>query len=96
MSETEMHTDAINKFIGLANELVNADGIPRKVVSSALMTACAFYSTYVVTGNNGALNESGVEKMTKLFGERLSVVQKSKEANARLAQQNQGDAASAQ
>ena len=87
MSETQMHTDAINRFIGLANEMANNEEIPQKVISSALMTACAFYSTFVVTGNDGALNESGIEKMTKLFGERLAVVQRSKEAQAKLAQQ---------
>jgi hypothetical protein len=39
------------------------------------MMACAVYSTYVVTGNDGALRESGVEKLTKLFGDELKVLQ---------------------
>ena len=48
---------------------------PPAVVSSGLMTACAVYSTYVVTGNDGALRESGVEKLTKLFGDELVTLQ---------------------
>ena len=40
--------------------------------------ACAVYSTYVVTGNDGALRESGVEKLTKLFGDELMTLQKLK------------------
>ena len=67
-----------NRFIALANEMTAEGDSPPAVVSSGLMTACAVYSTYVVTGNDGALRESGVEKLTKLFGDELTTLQKLK------------------
>ena len=42
------------------------------------MRACAVYSTYVVTGNDGALKPSGIEKMQQLFGEELAAIQEAK------------------
>ena len=33
------------------------------------MRACAVYSTYVVAGNDGALRESGIDKLKQLFAE---------------------------
>ena len=49
------------------------------------MRACALYSTYVVTGNDGALKNSGVEKLQQLFGEELQAVQAAKMASAGVA-----------
>jgi hypothetical protein len=46
------------------------------------MRACAVYSTYTVAGNQGALHDSGIEKLQKLFGQQLAVVQKAKIAEA--------------
>ena len=46
--------EAIQQFIDLANEMKN-EGVSIEAVSTALMRACAVYSTYVVTGNDGAL-----------------------------------------
>lgn len=77
MSDSQQKSDAINRFIDLANVLT-AEGSSAAAVSSGLMTACAIFATYVVTGNDGALRESGVEKITKLFGEELSAVQRAK------------------
>ena len=42
------------------------------------MRACAVYATYVVTGNDGALRESGVAKLKELFAQELDVIQKAK------------------
>lgn len=82
MSVAEQKIDTVNRFIELANSLAS-DGVSAQVVSSGLMTACAIYATYVVTGNDGALRESGVEKLAKLFGEELSTVQQAKIDRAR-------------
>ena len=71
----EKKIECVNRFIALANEMTAEGDSPPAVVSSGLMMACAVYSTYVVTGNDGALRESGVEKLTKLFGDELKILQ---------------------
>ena len=83
MSDNTNLLDALNIFIALANRMANEDGIDSKVVSTALIRACAVYSTFVITGNDGALKESGIEKVTKIFSEELVAVQ-----NAKIAQSN--------
>ncbi|MCH1602996.1 MAG: DUF3144 domain-containing protein [Luminiphilus sp.] len=67
----------VNQFIDLANNMAQ-QGIPLPVVSSSLMTACATFSTFVVAGNEGALRESGVEKLRDIFAAELSAIQKLK------------------
>lgn len=69
---------AVNQFIALANEMTGKENVDRRVVSTALMRACAVYSTYVITGNDGALKKSGVEKITQLFSEELTLIQDAK------------------
>ena len=83
MTDNTKLLDALNSFIALANRMTNEDGLDSKLVSTALMRACAVYSTFVVTGNEGALRESGIEKLTKIFSEELVGVQ-----NAKIAQSN--------
>ncbi len=83
MSAPATQQDAIQAFIDLANEMKN-EGASIELISTALMRACAVYSTYAVTGNQGALHDSGVEKLQKVFGEQLAVVQKAKIAQAEL------------
>ena len=77
MSAAEQKVACVNRFIDLANEIHNG-GVSTEIVSSGLMTACAVYATYVVTGNAGALRDSGVEKITGLFSEELAHVQRAK------------------
>ena len=67
--------EAIDDFIALANEMKN-DGASVQFVSTALMRACAIYATFVVAGNEGALRESGVDKLKQIFAQELSTVQK--------------------
>lgn len=73
----------VEQFVRLANAMTK-DGVPLAVVSSAFMTACATYSTFVVAGNDGALRESGVEKLRDIFATELAAIQrlKIKEATA--------------
>ena len=66
MSESEQHKIATNRFIELANEL-KEQGIDPTIVSGGLMTASSVYATYVAAGNEGALEESGVDKVVDLY-----------------------------
>jgi len=81
MSAPASQQDAIQAFIDLANEMKN-EGASIELISTALMRACAVYSTYAVAGNQGGLHQSGVEKLEKLFGQQLAVVQQAKLAEA--------------
>lgn len=83
MSGPESQQHAINAFIELANEMKN-DGASIQFVSTALMRACAVYSTYVVAGNQGALKESGIEKLKLLFASELDTIQRAKLIDAGL------------
>ena len=77
MPAPESQQDAIQAFIDLANEMKN-EGATIQFVSTALMRACAVYSTYVVAGNEGALRKSGVEKLKNLFAQEVDTIQQLK------------------
>jgi len=66
VSEADQHKHCTNKFIELANELRNEE-IDSTLVSGALMTASAIYATFVAAGNEGALEPSGVDKVTEIY-----------------------------
>ena len=81
MSGPQTQQEAINAFINLANEMKN-NGASIQFVSTALMRACAVYATYVVAGNEGALKEGGIEKLSGVFAQELNVIQEAKLAEA--------------
>lgn len=81
MAGHESQQEAIGAFIDLANEMKN-NGASIQFVSTALMRACAVYSTYVVAGNDGALRESGIDKLKQLFAEELDFIQRAKLSRA--------------
>ena len=81
MAVPQSQQEAINAFINLANEM-KSDGASIQFVSTALMRACAVYATYVVAGNEGALKESGIEKLGEVFAQELNVIQAAKLAGA--------------
>ena len=83
MEAPKTQQEAINAFIKLANEMKD-NGSSIQFVSTALMRACAVYSTYVITGNQGALKQSGVDKLSEIFAQELDVIQKAKQAGAGL------------
>ena len=83
MTAPKSQQDAINMFIGMANEMKD-NGASIQFVSSALMRACAVYSTYVIAGNEGALRDPGVEKLSEVFAQELRVVQQAKLSEAGL------------
>ena len=77
MTGPQTQQEAINAFINLANEMKN-NGASIQFVSTALMRACAVYATYVIAGNDGALKESGIEKLSEVFTQELNVIQEAK------------------
>ena len=83
MEAPKSQQEAINAFIGMANEMKD-NGATIQFVSTALMRACAVYSTYVIAGNQGALKQGGIEKLSELFAQELDVVQKAKLSEAGL------------
>lgn len=81
MSEQEkQHQYCTNRFIELANQLKD-EKIDPALVSGALMTASGIYATFVAVGNDGALQESGVEKVTDLYRRTLEHYQRIKQAS---------------
>ena len=83
MPAPESQQEAINIFIKVANEMKD-EGASIQFVSSALMRACAIYSTYAIAGNQGALKQTGIDKLSELFAVELDVVQKAKLREAGL------------
>jgi hypothetical protein len=69
----------VNRFVNLANNM-RAEGNEVPQITSAFMTACGIYTTYAAAGNQGGLNDSGVQKMAQLFELRLREVQSMKKA----------------
>ena len=63
-----------SRFIELGNEMKN-EGERAELVSAAMMSASGFYATYVAAGDGGALNASGVEKLTGAYRSSLERVQ---------------------
>ena len=76
-SEAEKYQRLVNRFIALANNMKD-EGMDPKMVSDALMFASGTYATFVITGNNGGLTESGAAKVAALYQERLLQVQSAK------------------
>lgn len=85
MASQKTQQQAIEAFIALANEM-KEQGSSIQFVSTALMRACAVYSTYVVGGNDGGLHASGIEKLTQLFASELEYVQSAKLSERGLSQ----------
>lgn len=65
-TDPELHQECMNRFINLANAMKD-EGKDIKVVSSALMSASAVYETFTITGNQGGLTPSGVDKVTAKY-----------------------------
>ena len=74
-NEDQLFDTCINRFIELANTM-HGEKIPQGVVSAALMTASGIYATFVISGNEGGLNESGIDKIADAYRGQLEQVQK--------------------
>ena len=81
-TEEELHYDSMNSFVELANKLA-AEGMPRRVVAAGLMTASCVYSTYLEVGNDGILDEAGVDRVADGYKKHLLFTQNSRKEKAR-------------
>ena len=79
MDDQEKHRYCTNKFIELANQLKD-EKIDPALVSGALMTASGVYATFVAAGNEGALEQSDVDKVVAVYRRTLEHHQKVKNA----------------
>ena len=77
VSDQEKHQYCTNKFIELANQFKKEE-IDPALVSGALMTASGIYATYVATGNEGALESGGVDKVVAVYRRTLEHYQQIK------------------
>jgi hypothetical protein len=73
-------SDVSARFIALANEIKD-QGLDPKLISSALMQASAIYATYAAAGNNGFLQDSGVQRVAEVYRKGLAELQKFKRAS---------------
>lgn len=87
MSKTdeEIHAGCMQRFIDLANGM-KEEGIETRIVSAAMTTATAIYSTYVFAGNTGRLAPAGVDKLTAAFRQQLEQVQQAREEQQKAAE----------
>lgn len=79
--QSEVLQRLTTQFIELANTMKD-EGVAKETVSAALMSASSFYATYAIAGNNGTLNEEGVEKLTAAYGGTLRQVQDYKRSSS--------------
>jgi len=75
--QEKQHQYCTNRFIELANELKD-EKVDPALVSGALMTASGIYATYVAAGNNGTLEQSGIDKVVALYRRTLEHFQQAK------------------
>ncbi len=80
-TDTEHHQACVQRFIDLANAIKN-EGTDANIVSGALMTASAVYTSFLVAGNEGGLTDSGVDKVSAVYKRELDRIQKLKKNNA--------------
>lgn len=77
----QQHQAIINDFVELANQLKDTGNEPQ-LISAAMMSATAVYTTYVHAGNEGYLQKSGVTKVVNAFEKHIRQVQAYKQAQA--------------
>ena len=77
MNDRKNHDMATHRFIDLANEMQN-EGLDINLVSAALMASSGIYATYVAAGNNGALQQSGIDKVVEIYRNNLEHIQRRK------------------
>lgn len=80
-TDDQLHYDAMQRLVELANKLA-AEGMPPRVVSAGLMTASCVYATYIEVGNSGSLDEAGVDRIANGYRKHLAHNQKNRQENA--------------
>lgn len=83
--KTQDHHDLANQFIQLANKM-KEEGSPIAMINASLMSASGVYATYTaVGGDEGGLNDSGINVVVKAYKTNLKNIQKIKQEQAALA-----------
>lgn len=80
----QQHQAMLNNFVELANQLKDSGNQPQ-LISAAMMSAAAVYTTYVHAGNEGYLQDSGITKVVNAFEKHIRQVQAYKQAQAQHA-----------
>jgi hypothetical protein len=81
LSDREKHQHCTGRIIELANTLKD-EGHDTNLVSASLMAASGVYATYAAAGNEGALEPSGVQKITAMYTRNLEHIQEQKKMKA--------------
>lgn len=81
-AELQLHNEATQRFIDLANEMKNG-GMDTRLVSAALMSASGIYATYTAAGNEGFLQASGIDKIAAIYKRNLGYIQQRKQEELR-------------
>ena len=76
-SESEQLAEISKRFIDLANAMKD-EGRSTKVISAGLMSASTVYVTYVLAGNEGVLNQKGMDEVVNTYRQQLARFQASK------------------
>jgi hypothetical protein len=76
-TDTELHSECVQRFIDLANAMKN-EGLDVNIVSGGLMSASALYASFLVGGNSGGLTASGINKVSAVYKHELERIQKIK------------------
>ncbi len=77
MDERDLHNDCTRRFIDLANAMKDEE-VDMRIISAALMSASGIYATYMVAGNAGALEPTGVDKVVTVYRQTLEHIQSRK------------------
>lgn len=78
--------EVMNRFVKVANEMKDKGHRP-ELVNASLMAASGVYSTYLMAGNQGYLEKSGVTKVAKTYENILKQVQGWKKADQKASKQ---------
>jgi len=73
-------TKLTEKFVALANDMKNEESNV-EIINAALIAASATYSTYLAAGNDGYLNEEGIDKVALVYKQILTNIQNAKKGN---------------
>ena len=76
-SESEQLAEISKRFIDLANAMKD-EGRSTQVISAGLMSASTVYVTYVLAGNEGVLNQKGIDEVVNTYRQQLARFQASK------------------
>jgi len=69
-NDGQRHMKLINRFVEIANAMKD-EGHPVEMVNHAMMCASSIYASYSVAGNEGFLQDSGIDKVSGMYRDQL-------------------------